>query len=68
MSKIRPSKGAPYARIMGVGGYRPIRIVPNEREASIERIQQVLGWQPEVELTEGLASVIDHLKQTGELG
>ncbi|MEU9730251.1 ketoacyl-ACP synthase III [Streptomyces sp. NPDC048002] len=30
MSKIRPSKGAPYARILGVGGYRPTRVVPNE--------------------------------------
>ncbi|MEU9097058.1 ketoacyl-ACP synthase III [Streptomyces sp. NPDC048361] len=30
MSKIRPSKGAPYARVMGVGGYRPVRVVPNE--------------------------------------
>ncbi|MGC5342660.1 ketoacyl-ACP synthase III [Streptomyces sp. DT24] len=30
MSKIKPGKGAPYARIMGVGGYRPTRVVPNE--------------------------------------
>lgn len=30
MSKIRPSKGAPYARILGVGGYRPVRVVPND--------------------------------------
>ncbi|MFJ8232398.1 ketoacyl-ACP synthase III [Streptomyces sp. NPDC094448] len=30
MAKIKPSKGAPYARIMGVGGYRPTRVVPNE--------------------------------------
>jgi 3-oxoacyl-[acyl-carrier-protein] synthase III len=30
MSKIKPRKGAPYARIMGVGGYRPVRVVPNE--------------------------------------
>ncbi|QDY76608.1 ketoacyl-ACP synthase III [Streptomyces qinzhouensis] len=30
MAKIKPSKGAPYARIMGVGGYRPIRVVPND--------------------------------------
>ncbi|MER6675998.1 ketoacyl-ACP synthase III [Streptomyces sp. NPDC000983] len=30
MSKIRPSKGAPFARILGVGGYRPTRVVPNE--------------------------------------
>ncbi|MFB8771246.1 ketoacyl-ACP synthase III [Streptomyces broussonetiae] len=30
MAKIKPSKGAPYARILGVGGYRPTRVVPNE--------------------------------------
>lgn len=30
MSKIKPGKGAPYARILGVGGYRPVRVVPNE--------------------------------------
>jgi 3-oxoacyl-[acyl-carrier-protein] synthase-3 len=30
MAKIKPSQGAPYARIMGVGGYRPTRVVPNE--------------------------------------
>lgn len=29
-SKIKPAQGAPYARIMGVGGYRPTRVVPNE--------------------------------------
>ncbi|MBQ0984877.1 ketoacyl-ACP synthase III [Streptomyces sp. F63] len=29
-AKIRPSRGAPYARILGVGGYRPTRVVPNE--------------------------------------
>ncbi|MDT3400043.1 ketoacyl-ACP synthase III [Streptomyces sp. B1866] len=29
-AKIRPSKGAPYARILGVGGYRPTRVVTNE--------------------------------------
>ncbi|MFI9200515.1 ketoacyl-ACP synthase III [Streptomyces sp. NPDC053048] len=29
-SKIKPAKGAAYARIMGVGGYRPTRVVPNE--------------------------------------
>ncbi|NIY65163.1 ketoacyl-ACP synthase III [Streptomyces malaysiensis] len=29
-AKIKPSKGAPHARILGVGGYRPTRVVPNE--------------------------------------
>lgn len=29
-AKIRPVKGSPHARIHGVGGYRPTRVVPNE--------------------------------------
>ncbi|NGO68481.1 ketoacyl-ACP synthase III [Streptomyces boncukensis] len=29
-AKIKPPQGSPYARIIGVGGYRPTRIVPNE--------------------------------------
>ncbi|GAA1901966.1 ketoacyl-ACP synthase III [Streptomyces sodiiphilus] len=27
---LKAGKGAPYARILGVGGYRPTRVVPNE--------------------------------------
>ncbi|MFI6348822.1 ketoacyl-ACP synthase III [Streptomyces sp. NPDC050560] len=30
MAKLKPSRGAPHARILGVGGYRPTRVVPNE--------------------------------------
>ena len=33
--QIRPSTGAAYARIMGVGGYRPVRVIPNS---------EVLEW------------------------
>lgn len=29
-AKIKPAQGSPYARIHGVGGYRPTRVVPNE--------------------------------------
>ncbi|MGP4003531.1 ketoacyl-ACP synthase III [Streptomyces sp. 8N706] len=29
-AKIKASKGSPYARLLGVGGYRPTRVVPNE--------------------------------------
>ena len=29
-AKINPSKGSPYSRILGVGGYRPTRVVANE--------------------------------------
>ncbi|CAL9438420.1 ketoacyl-ACP synthase III [Streptomyces albus] len=29
-AKIKPAQGSPYARILGVGGYRPTRVVPNE--------------------------------------
>ncbi|KAB8170850.1 beta-ketoacyl-ACP synthase III [Streptomyces sp. 3MP-14] len=27
---LKASRGAPYARLVGVGGYRPARVVPNE--------------------------------------
>ncbi|MCX4909054.1 ketoacyl-ACP synthase III [Streptomyces sp. NBC_00878] len=42
MSKIRAHKGAPYARILGVGGYRPVRVVPNE--VILERIDSSDEW------------------------
>ncbi|GLW51417.1 3-oxoacyl-[acyl-carrier-protein] synthase 3 protein 1 [Streptomyces sp. NBRC 14336] len=42
MAKIRPSKGAPYARILGVGGYRPTRVVPNE--VILEKIDSSDEW------------------------
>jgi 3-oxoacyl-[acyl-carrier-protein] synthase III len=42
MSKIKPSKGAPYARIVGVGGYRPARVVPNE--VVLEKIDSSDEW------------------------
>ncbi|URM91503.1 ketoacyl-ACP synthase III [Streptomyces sp. MRC013] len=42
MAKIKPSKGAPYARVMGVGGYRPSRVVPNE--VILEKIDSSDEW------------------------
>ncbi|MET9292573.1 ketoacyl-ACP synthase III [Streptomyces sp. NPDC003077] len=41
-AKIKPAKGAPYARIMGVGGYRPTRVVPNE--VILEHIDSSDEW------------------------
>ncbi|WP_031523518.1 ketoacyl-ACP synthase III [Streptomyces sp. NRRL F-5123] len=41
-AKISPSKGSPYARILGVGGYRPSRVVPNE--VILERIDSSDEW------------------------
>ncbi|MFI1091056.1 ketoacyl-ACP synthase III [Streptomyces sp. NPDC020917] len=41
-AKISPSKGAPYARILGVGGYRPSRVVPNE--VILEHIDSSDEW------------------------
>ncbi|MFF3558605.1 ketoacyl-ACP synthase III [Streptomyces sp. NPDC002574] len=41
-AKIRPAKGSPYARIMGVGGYRPTRVVPNE--VILEHIDSSDEW------------------------
>ncbi|ELS52900.1 ketoacyl-ACP synthase III [Streptomyces sp. ISL-22] len=42
MPKLKPSKGAPYARILGVGGYRPTRVVPNE--VILEKIDSSDEW------------------------
>jgi 3-oxoacyl-[acyl-carrier-protein] synthase III len=41
-AKIQPSRGAPYARILGVGGYRPTRVVPNE--VILEHIDSSDEW------------------------
>lgn len=41
-AKIKPGKSAPYARIMGVGGYRPTRVVPNEE--ILKRIDSSDEW------------------------
>jgi UDP-glucose 4-epimerase len=47
--------------------FRPREVLVTQREASIKRIAEVLGWEPTIGIQEGLASVVDHLKQTGEL-
>jgi UDP-glucose 4-epimerase len=47
--------------------FRPREVLVTQREASIERIREVLGWSPTIELPEGLASVVDSLKKSGEL-
>jgi 3-oxoacyl-[acyl-carrier-protein] synthase III len=48
MAEIRGAQGAPFARILGVGSYRPERIVPNSEvveaiDSSDEWIQQRSG-------------------------
>ncbi|MCK1796086.1 ketoacyl-ACP synthase III [Streptomyces sp. XM4193] len=41
-AKIKPAQGAPAARIIGVGGYRPHRVVPNEE--ILEHIDSSDEW------------------------
>jgi UDP-glucose 4-epimerase len=48
--------------------FRPREVLVTQREAATERVREVLGWEPTVGITEGLAAVIEHLKVTGELG
>ncbi|HEX5742167.1 MAG TPA: SDR family NAD(P)-dependent oxidoreductase [Pilimelia sp.] len=47
--------------------FRPREVLVCQREASIARIGELLGWAPQVDLDEGLASVVHHLKLSGEL-
>src|ERR1700754_2987980 len=74
MSKIKPAKGAPYARIMGVGGYRPARVVPNEVilqtiDSSDEWIRSRSGiasrhWASPEETAAVIVATVSHFKQT----
>jgi UDP-glucose 4-epimerase len=47
--------------------FRPREVLVTQRAASTERISAVLGWKPSVDLEEGIASVVDHFKLSGEL-
>lgn len=47
--------------------FRPREVLVTQREASTERTREVLGWEPTIGLSEGLASVVEHLKLAGEL-
>jgi UDP-glucose 4-epimerase len=48
--------------------FRPREVLVARREASIDRIQEVLDWRPRVGLDEGLASVLEWIKHTHEPG
>jgi UDP-glucose 4-epimerase len=43
--------------------FRPREVLVHQREASVERIREVLGWEPNISIEEGLASVLDHMKR-----
>jgi UDP-glucose 4-epimerase len=47
--------------------FRPREVLVTQREASIDRIRELLDWEPQIELTEGLTSVVEHMKMTGAL-
>lgn len=47
--------------------FRPREVLVTQREASTERVREVLGWEPTVELATGLATVVDHMKLSGQL-
>jgi UDP-glucose 4-epimerase len=47
--------------------FRPRDVLVAQREASTERVRDVLGWEPTIGLPEGLASVVEHMKISGEL-
>lgn len=57
-------------RLLGVDGhpvFKPREVLVSRREASIERIREVLGWEPTVQVAQGLGAVVEHLKLSGEL-
>lgn len=46
--------------------FRPREVLVTRREASVERITEILGWQPQVSVDEGIRAVIDWHKATFE--
>jgi UDP-glucose 4-epimerase len=48
--------------------FRPREVLVMQRRASLDRVHQVLGWAPGVELTDGLSAVIEHSRSAGLLG
>jgi len=45
--------------------FRPREVLVTQREASIERISEVLGWYPKVDVQTGISSLIDWHKAGG---
>jgi UDP-glucose 4-epimerase len=43
--------------------FRPREVLVSQREASMERTRSLLDWSPQVDLDEGLASVVSWLKE-----
>jgi len=47
--------------------FRPREVLVSRREAATDRARDVLGWEPTIGLSEGLASVVEYFRLTGEL-
>lgn len=45
--------------------FRPREVLVTQREASVERIAEVLGWHPTVDIQTGVGSIIDWYKAGG---
>ncbi|RNL79067.1 NAD-dependent epimerase/dehydratase family protein [Nocardioides marmorisolisilvae] len=45
--------------------FSPREVLVTQREASIDRIHQVLGWEPAIDFEYGIGTVIDWLKSSG---
>lgn len=44
--------------------FRPREVLVTQRQASLERITQVLGWAPRVDIEEGMHGLLDWLKES----
>lgn len=44
--------------------FRPREVLVTQREASIERIRELIGWYPTIDLEEGIRSVLDWHKDS----
>jgi UDP-glucose 4-epimerase len=48
--------------------FRPREVLVSHREASVDLVREVLGWEPEVPLEEGLATLVDWCRDRSAAG
>lgn len=48
--------------------FRPREVLVTQREAAIDRISQVLGWYPTIDIDQGISSVLEWHKASAAIG
>ena len=56
-----------YMGVETAPSFRPRDVLVKHRQADVRLIERVLGWRPELDLEEGLTTIVDDLKADGRI-